>query len=380
MRLFRLATKHPDLQYGRNEKKIRILYLGPDYGTSRHRADALRRIGHNVEIIDPWKFLPYSGFPRKLIAKLVIEFGAAPFEPYIRWRLFRFIKWRRFDLIWNNQCHLIGPETAVLLKRFADCTLTYANDDPFGRRDGRVFSLYRRSIRHFDLAAVVRQPNVAEARAWGAASVALVRMSADEVAHRPLDLSSRDKDEWSSQVAFIGTWMPERGSFLARLIELGVPLTIRGDRWSKSKEWFALKGAWSGPGIDGPDYVKAIQCAKVCLGLLSKENRDLHTTRSAEIPYIGSVLCAERTSEHLEMYREDEEAVFWSTPEECAEKCFDLLGNLGRCEAIASAGRERCIRDGYLNENIVASILATLSGHGGNRAHVIGMDDPTCAD
>ena len=357
-----------------------ILYLGPDYGTSRHRADALRRLGHNVGIIDPWEFLPNSAFAKSLAGKLVFELGAAPLEPYIRWRLIPLLAGRRFDLIWSDQCNLIGPVTADLLRNHCRAAVTYAIDDPFGRRDKRTFSLYRQSVKHFDLVAVVRQPNVAEAKAMGAPSVLLVRMSADEVAHRPVVLSSREKDRWSSQVAFIGTWMPERGPFLARLIELGVPLTIRGNRWRKAKEWPVLKSAWRGPGIDGPDYVKAIQCAKVSLGLLSKGNRDLHTTRSAEIPFIGSVLCAERTGEHLEMYREDEEAVFWSTPEECAEKCFDLLGNLGRCEAIARAGRERCIRDGYLNENVVALILAALSGQGGNRAQVIGVDDPTCVD
>ena len=60
------------------------------------------------------------------------------------------------------------------------------------------------------------------------------------------------------------------------------------------------------------------------------------------------------------MYQEDEEAVFWSTPEECAEKCFALLADESRREAIAQAGRERCLRSGYLNEPIMETILNTL--------------------
>ena len=68
----------------------------------------------------------------------------------------------------------------------------------------------------------------------------------------------------------------------------------------------------SGPAIYGDDYLKAIQLAKVSLGLLSKGNRDLHTTRTFEIPYCGGLLCAERTSEHLQLYQEDVEAVYWS--------------------------------------------------------------------
>jgi hypothetical protein len=110
----------------------------------------------------------------------------------------------------------------------------------------------------------------------------------------------------------------------------------------------------------GDDYVKAIKAAKMCIGLVSKGNRDLHTSRSAEIPYIGSLLCAERTVEHMAMYREDKEAVFWSTVEECAEKCFSLLKNESKRHAIAQAGRERCIRSGYLNEPIMETILKAL--------------------
>src|SRR3984893_15402741 len=99
--------------------------------------------------------------------------------------------------------------------------------------------------------------------------------------------------------------MPERGPFLARLIELGIPLTIRGNRWNKAKEWPLLENFWQGPGVyNDEDYAKAIQCAKVSLGLLSKGNRDQHTTRSMEIPSLQGLLCAERTREHESLYRE----------------------------------------------------------------------------
>jgi len=43
------------------------------------------------------------------------------------------------------------------------------------------------------------------------------------------------------------------------------------------------------------------------------------------------------------MYKEDEEAVFWGTPEECAAKCLALLADEARRKRIAAAGRRRCI-------------------------------------
>jgi hypothetical protein len=238
--------------------------------------------------------------------------------------------------------------------------LTYAADDPFGPRDKKRFSLYRNALVAYDLFAVVREPNIEEARHLGVKTVVRVLHSADEVEHTPLTLSCDDLEKWRSETAFIGTWMPERGPFLAHLLDLGVPLAIYGDRWSKAREWPLLRKAWRGPGIVGQHYVKAIQSAKICLGLLSKGNRDLHTTRSAEIPYIGSLFCAERTVDHRIMYREDKEAVFWSTPEECAVKCFELLTNEPKRQAIALAGRQRCIKGRYLNETVTKQILDAL--------------------
>jgi spore maturation protein CgeB len=185
-----------------------------------------------------------------------------------------------------------------------------------------------------------------------------VLMSADEVAHSPIEMTAEERASWASEVLFVGTWMPERGPFLVRLLELGVPLTIYGDRWRKAPEWRTLRAAWRGPGLTGgDDYRKAIQCAKVCLGLLSKGNRDQSTTRSAEIPMLGRVLCAERTPDHLAMYIEGEEAEFWDTPEECAHKCRLLLSDEARRERIAVRGRRRCLKNGPLNERILEEIL-----------------------
>ena len=107
----------------------------------------------------------------------------------------------------------------------------------------------------------------------------------------------------------------------------------------------------------GEDYAKAIQCAKVNLGLLSKGNRDLHTTRSLEIPAIGGLLCAERTAEHLEMYMEGEEALFWSTAEECASVCRAVLDDEPRRQRIAAAGHARNLVNGNSNEKVMRAII-----------------------
>ena len=207
-----------------------------------------------------------------------------------------------------NHGELLGPSTIVRLKSLAPRVINYNIEDPFSDPYKERFSLYRKALPAYDLVVVMRAENVTEAYTAGARKVLRVYMSADEVAHAPLPLTPEDNAQWASEVSFIGTWLPERGPLLAKLLALGVPPKVYGDRWRKAKEWPILNRAWAGPGLQGKDYVKGIQYAKVCLGLLSKGTRDLYTTRSVEIPYIGSVLCAERTFEHEAMYQEGKEA------------------------------------------------------------------------
>jgi spore maturation protein CgeB len=133
-----------------------------------------------------------------------------------------------------------------------------------------------------------------------------------------------------------------------------------------------LKPFWRSSGLYNDDnYAKAIQCAKVTLGLLSKGNRDAVTTRSFEVPYLGGVLCAERTDEHQRLYTENVEAVFWSTPEECAGHCKQLLQNETWRAAIAKQGRARCIANGTTNQQILTKTLnRALSLRDGNMARL----------
>ncbi|PSB45437.1 glycosyltransferase family 1 protein [Cyanosarcina cf. burmensis CCALA 770] len=335
---------------------MNILYLGQAYGTSKHRVDALFRLGHNIKIVDPDSFLSKN----ILLPKWQWKTGGFFLENYIRRKVLSSIEKDNFDLVLVNEGTLVGAELVNDLKKFAKAVINYNNDDPFGGRDGNRWRLYLKAVPYYDMLVVVRESNVTEAYSLGAKKVIRVFMSADEIAHQPKSLTHEEYLHWASDILFIGTWMPERGPFMATLVEAGLPLTIYGDRWQKAKEWSVLQTAWKGNAIYGDDYAKAIQTAKISLGLLSKGNRDLHTTRSIEIPYLGGLLCAEHTSEHLKLYQEGKEAIFWSDVTECIEICQILLADEERRKKIATKGRIRCIQNGHLNEKVMSKITTYI--------------------
>jgi spore maturation protein CgeB len=331
-----------------------ILFIGRDSGTSRHRASAFRRLGYDVFVIDPFSFFPNNRF----IGLWTWHTGSLFLEDFVRRSVLSNLPHKKFDLVYVDGGELIGPSLVLDLQRRFGPVINYNIDDPFSPRDGRRWRLYLRAVPLYDLVVVVRNSNVSEAFSAGAREVLRVHMSADEVAHSPRRISEQDQRKWASEVLFAGTWMPERGPFMARLIDLGIPLSIYGCRWQKAPEWSVLRSFWRGPGLyEDNEYARAIQCAKVNLGLLSKGNRDLSTTRSFEIPCLGAVLCAERTSEHSQLYKENKEAVFWSDPEECAWRCTELLKEEELRKSIGICARGRCLQNGTMNENILGQIL-----------------------
>ena len=76
-----------------------------------------------------------------------------------------------------------------------------------------------------------------------------------------------------------------------------------------------------------------------------------------EIPASGGFMLAERTDEHRALFEEGHEAVYFSTNEELLEKCRYYLAHDAERDAIARAGRQRCIDSDYSNEGMIRKCL-----------------------
>jgi hypothetical protein len=335
---------------------MKILYLGNDRGTAGHRANALRRLGHDVTILNPLHGIskvPLSGPWRRYL-------GSVGLASLARAYVLQSISGQTFDLVWVDGGPLVSRRLVHDLRTSARRVINYNVDDPFGPRDVNYWLQYRRAVCAYDLLVVVRDENVEEARRLRARKVLHVFRSADEEAHAMRVLTDEERARWASEVLFVGTGFRDRGVFFAELIRLGVPVSIYGNSWGSLKEWKTIQPYWKGPGLeDAYSYATAILAAKVSLGLLAKENRDLHTTRSMEIPSLGGVFCAQRTREHVALYSENEEAVFWSSPEECASKCNALLSNDSWRQSVARKGHERYLKNGWTNMRVAETVLKT---------------------
>jgi spore maturation protein CgeB len=338
---------------------LSILYLGDSglISTARDRANALTRCGHRVVHHGLQDYCPAVG---RQSNKLHYLTGHRLRQATILRRLAELNHHRKWDVVWVDSGWWCGPQVTTWLKTVCKRLVLVCCDDPFGGRDGRHWDSLKSAIPVFDLCVSFRDVTAADFIAAGAKKSKRMMFGYDEVAHSAASIEN-GIEELSSQVAFVGSRMENRHEFMLDLIRLGVPLSIWGDGWRNGPGWRQLRDCWRGPGLGGARYVAAIAHSKVCLGLLSRGNRDLHTTRSVEIPYAGGLLCAERTTEHSAMYHEGQEAVFWKDAEECAAACFSLLADPQRQKSIRAAGAAKVRTLGVGNESLVTSVLSELN-------------------
>ncbi len=251
----------------------------------------------------------------------------------------------RPELIFLWRCIDILPVTlSVLRSRLPDTTIiSYHNDNPFrGVRERLRARHFLAGLRHAHIVAVYRPDNLAHARAYGAPRAELLLPSFIRELHRPLEGPPQ------VDVVYVGHYEADgRAQALLALHDAGVDVQVRGTGWNLAQQQHQWLAQQSVERLWGDAYVRTLANARICLAFLSRKHRDVYTRRCFEIPACGSMLMAPRTPELQKLFREDQEAVFWSTPEELIEKVRFFLANESARSRIASAGRQRVIEDGH---------------------------------
>jgi spore maturation protein CgeB len=109
---------------------MRIAYIGPEWGTSMHRANALERLGHQVTIIDPWVWLGNSAW----LQRWLFRTGDLGIGLFINQRIDHDNKLVNPDLIWVNQGEFLNWFCLERLRMNGVPIINLINDDPFGGR------------------------------------------------------------------------------------------------------------------------------------------------------------------------------------------------------------------------------------------------------
>jgi hypothetical protein len=337
----------------------KILFIGDlnEYGRSYQRFRALKDLGYRVIGLSFVQIGYYPGitdniigFEIKLLKRIFNKLGY-PFDSLnINKKTIDLMKYFNFDLIWEEKALMLEPHTILEFRKIKPevKVIFYSEDDMFAKHNQSKYFLKCLPLYDLIFTAKSYNCNPEELPSLGARKVIFFDQTYDKYLHRPVELSDEEKELFVADVSFIGTFEENRAEKILYLARNGTKVRVWGNGWSKWINKHPNLIIEDKP-IYGDDYVKAICATKINLCFLRKVNRDLQTSRTFEIPACGGFMLAERTDEHLRLFKEGKETEFFdaNNPEELLEKVKYYLENEDERMAIARAGREKCVRSGY---------------------------------
>ena len=339
---------------------LKILYAGTlsENDSALYRLWALERLGHHAVRVNTYDYEPANALARKIAFRL----AAGPWVERMNRDLLAMAERERPDVVWADKLLGMKPATLDRLRAMGIATVSYMIDNPFGTRQDPGWRLYMKAIPHYDLHVVQRDANITHYKERGARDVIKIQTAYEPTIHFPPPEGWSDTDR-DREVSFIGTPYDQRGEFLTRLWrEFGVPVVVSGGLvWKQHLSGEAVRTMYRGHGeLFREAYREGIWKSKINLSFLTHANQDEFVHKSFEIAACEGFLLAERSEGHLQRFVEDEEAVFFSTIEECVEKIRRYLSDEAARHRIAAAGRMRAERSGYYNDRQMALIVERM--------------------
>lgn len=335
----------------------RILYVAPIQrgSTAVQRMTALQQLGH---VLLPFDTYPYFASGSRLARSAKWRLALGPAIGRLNEDLLRRGRDETYDWVWVDKGIWVHPETLLSLGGGGRAlTVHYTPDPAFVFNRTRHFV---RSVPLYDVLVTSKRYELDIYRRHGARRVLFSYQGYDPEIFRPYSVSDDEAKAIGSGVCFVGHCEKHYYRCIRAAAAETTNVAVWG-RWHKRRllhPW--LRRVVRGGGIWERDYAKVLCCAKIGLGLLSRQAPDASTTRSFEIPACGTFLLAERTEEHQELFIEGTEAEFFGTEEEMREKIGYYLRSDADRARIAAAGRDRCVRGGYTYLERFRTILGRI--------------------
>ena len=278
--------------------------------------------------------LTYWRYNRELLAK-ALEYGP--------------------DVVFIIKGAYIAPRTLEVIKRETGALLiNYAADDPFNPATPNR-SLVT-CIPHYDLYVCTKKAIMEDVRRAGAKQVMYVPFGYKPSVHFPeMPISQEEKHRFESDVVFLGGMDQDRLPLFESLHQAlpDVRLHLYGGYWEKSQ---ALGSLHKGLAF-GRDYRLALGGCKIAVNVVRRSNRDDHVMRTFEIPACRAFMLAERTPEHLEMFREGTEMACFSTAQELIQQVRYFLTHHSERQSIADGGHKKVLNGKFSYKDRLQEIL-----------------------
>ncbi|MBT3917554.1 MAG: glycosyltransferase [Rhodospirillaceae bacterium] len=341
-----------------------ILFVGQTVAGSRtkQRIKALENLGCRVEVIAT--SLPGASYEDKpsLMTRLRYRLRYPADAAGANGKILNRLNENQFDVLWLERAVEIGANTLRRAKQLNSIIkiVWYAEDDMMNPRH-RTRQV-EAAMPYYDLWVTTKSFNAElnEVPTFGVKNILFVNNSYDPSLHRPINPSEQDRTDFGSEVSFVGTHEKDRADSLIYLAQQGVPVRVWGNGWTAYKDQVPGLLIEGRPAYDD-EYVKVICCSEINLCFLRKENRDLQTCRSIEIPACGGFMLHERNAEMSAIFKEDSEAAYFTSDQDLLEQCKKWLMDSTARGEVAKNGLGKVTKGTFSHDDRLREILDATS-------------------
>jgi spore maturation protein CgeB len=270
------------------------------------------------------------------------------------------------DIVWIDKGIWISLKTVRQLRRAGAIVVHYTPDSAIAINSTPRFL---KALPEYDFVITSKAWEISLYLKNGAQRVFHIHQGSSTARTYPVPPGSAQDDPFMSDICFVGRAEEHYVKFI-KLIVARLP-RLRLKIWGPWKKAVAANSElgryWQGRSVYGDEYARALSSAKIGLGLLSKLFPETETTRTFEIPACKTMLLAERTQSHQQLFKEGEEAEFFDSLDEVVEKIEHYLSNSTELKCMAEAGYRRFIGSDYTANRYMADCVREITSVFKNR-------------
>jgi spore maturation protein CgeB len=331
------------------ERPMRVLVPTPLYGGSYpaalHCADAFRKLGHQVDVLDLSEYYPLfrhaetvtgdarhrnalQGLLTTYLAELIV---ARALE-------------NRTDLVWAVAQTPLTPAALQEMRHEGVHSAFWFVED------FRLFPYWRDLAPHFDAVFTIQTGEFHDAlRAVGVKHMDYLPCAANPDVHKPLTLSAEDRQRFGSRVSFVGAGYPNRQRLFA---QMAIPdFKVWGNDWPSDSPAIRLVQE-NARRVTTEETAKIFAASQVNLNLHSSNRHagvnpygDFVNPRTFEIAACGAFQLVDARSELPLLFDEGREMIVFHNENELADMIGYYLNHETERKEIARRAQERVQRD-----------------------------------
>jgi spore maturation protein CgeB len=216
--------------------------------------------------------------------------------------------------------------------------------------NSRHLTYWQQLAAGYDFWFVIQQePCITSLRQAGAKEVRYLPMAADPSVHRPLELSQAEREEYGSDLSFVGAGYANRRSIFPRLRGHDWTFKLWGNEWEGAADLTSVLQR-NGARIDTDTCLKVFNGSAVNLNLHSwagagfDPEGDFVNPRTFELAACGAFQIADRRALMPDLFTENEVAVV-SSPDDLPREIARWLRDPEQRTTMAAKARQRVLAE-----------------------------------